>query len=253
MATPSTTILLYTAVFDVFTTVAPTQSTSSSCRDVEGATRCANFRGEGYCFQQWSSLNQRCVDGICECNNPNYDRCTCLPKVDGCVIAIDDDDAAATYSFRGGASSGGYKVYSCRDENPSNEVHVIGNYEGNGHTGFRIHNTGTTQFNIQGRGNGNPIILVLNSYEPVNWVLNFSDNDVVISKVVLISYYLDKSDVTYQEGRVQSIERLREAPRGYGTGSGTVELLNYVNQRFGPVTSFTGTYQADHWDLTLET
>ena len=41
---------------------------------------------------------------------------------------------------------------------------------------------------------------------------------------------------------------------GYGTdlgGGDTVELLLYLQQRFGPVSSFSGSYRADRWDLTI--
>ena len=34
-------------------------------------------------------------------------------------------------------------------------------------------------------------------------------------------------------------------------GGNTRGLLSHLQQRFGPVSSFTGTYQADQWTLTL--
>ena len=41
---------------------------------------------------------------------------------------------------------------------------------------------------------------------------------------------------------------------GYGTdigGGNTAELLDYLQQRFGPVSSFSGSYRADRWELTI--
>ena len=41
---------------------------------------------------------------------------------------------------------------------------------------------------------------------------------------------------------------------GYGSyygGDRTRQLLTHLNSRFGPVSSFTGTYQADVWRLNI--
>ena len=79
-------------------------------------------------------------------------------------------------------------MYSCiANENCNYDVHVISNYEGNGHTGFRIHNTGTTnvQMNVSGQGL-KPLVLVFVSYEPVNWILDIPSS-VIIEKVLLVS------------------------------------------------------------------
>lgn len=58
-------------------------------------------------------------------------------------------------------------------------------YEGNRHT--RPPSAGDTNVNIIGGGKSDkPIILVLGSYEPVNWILNLPA-DITISKVILVS------------------------------------------------------------------
>ena len=78
-------------------------------------------------------------------------------------------------------------TYSCvADENCNYDVHVISNYEGNGHTAFRVHNTGNTnvQLSINGQGS-KPLVLVFVSYEPVNWILDIP-SEVVIEKVLLV-------------------------------------------------------------------
>ena len=82
-------------------------------------------------------------------------------------------------------------TYSCvANENCDNDVHIISNYEGNGHTGFRVHNTGNTRVNIQVSGRSSkPLILVFSSYEPVNWMLNIPSG-VVIDRILLVSSFL---------------------------------------------------------------
>ena len=78
-------------------------------------------------------------------------------------------------------------TYSCvADENCNYDVHIISNYEGDGHTGFRIHNTGNTNVRLSVSGQGSkPLILVFVSYEPVNWILSIPSG-VVIDKVLLV-------------------------------------------------------------------
>lgn len=79
-------------------------------------------------------------------------------------------------------------TYGCiANENCNNDVHVISNYEGNGHTGFGVHNTGNTRVDIRVSGRSSkPLILVFSSYEPVNWILNIPSG-VVIDRILLVS------------------------------------------------------------------
>ena len=73
------------------------------------------------------------------------------------------------------------------NENCNNEVHVIGNYEGNGFHSFRIHETGFTNLYLSVTGSSSrPLILVLSSYEPVQWTLHIPAG-VVIDRVILVS------------------------------------------------------------------
>ena len=62
--------------------------------------------------------------------------------------------------------------------------------------------------------------------------------------------------MSYSPGRVQSVQRPSrgEIPRGYGEDSGggdTVGLLQYLENRFGDVASFSGTYRADRWRVDM--
>jgi hypothetical protein len=54
-------------------------------------------------------------------------------------------------------------------------------------------------------------------------------------------------------GKVLAVENsLRISAYGSDTGGGnTEELLTNIYNRFGPISSFTGTYRADEWRLTI--
>ena len=65
-------------------------------------------------------------------------------------------------------------------------------------------------------------------------------------------YY--NSTVTATSGNVGLVETLGNRLSGYGTdigGGSTAKLLAYLVQRFGPVTSFSGSYRADRWTLNI--
>ena len=63
--------------------------------------------------------------------------------------------------------------------------------------------------------------------------------------------------MTYSTGSVRSLERhsYQTLPCGYGSDTGgcrTDEILEYVVGRFGPVSSFSGSYKADAWTLNIQ-
>ena len=100
-----------------------------------------------------------------------------------CHIERDSSSAVGTPTFEGRSQT----TYSCvANENCDYDVYVISNYEGNGHTGFRIHNTGTTNVQLSvGGQSSKPLVLVFVSYEPVNGILNIPRR-VTIDKVLLV-------------------------------------------------------------------
>ena len=68
---------------------------------------------------------------------------------------------------------------------------------------------------------------------------------------------MDYSDVTYQPGKVLVVERVGYGiiPCVYGSDTGgcrTLQALQYLYNRFGPVASFSGSYKADSWTLNIE-
>jgi len=67
------------------------------------------------------------------------------------------------------------------------------------------------------------------------------------------SYYIDRSSVLYTPGQVVTLERntYQNLPSAYGPDSGTLQVLQYLHRRFGPVSSFTGSYRADSWTLDI--
>ena len=165
--------------------------------------------------------------------------------------------------------SGGLQTtYSCvASDNCNYEVHVIGNYES------RQRGTGDTDVVLTVTGESPlPLILVLTSYDIVRWRLSVTSG-VTIDRVILVSF--EKREATsyffllliqsgYETSTVSSTpsnailetEILREPDNhyGYGTdlgGGDTVELLLYLQQRFGPVSSFSGCYRADQWEINI--
>ena len=77
-------------------------------------------------------------------------------------------------------------VYSCTPASSSleYEVHVLSVYEV---VNSSLSSAGDASVNIVGRGSSDrPIILVLGSYEPVNWILSLPPR-IIISKVILVS------------------------------------------------------------------
>ena len=109
--------------------------------------------------------------------------------VGSCHIHSEDNSALATPTFRGSPPvANGYSTYSCvANNNCDNEVHVIGNYESNSQHSFNYHPTGYTDLFLSVTGNSSrPLILVLSSYEPVQWMLHIPSG-VVLSKVIIVS------------------------------------------------------------------
>ena len=113
--------------------------------------------------------------------------------IGSCHIQTRATNAVATATFRGSPRT---TIYSCvANDNCDNEVHIIGNYESNGHSGFRVHNDGFTNLYLTVTGSSSrPLILVLSSYEHVQWTLHIPSG-VVIDRVIIVSKipnYVDK-------------------------------------------------------------
>ena len=68
---------------------------------------------------------------------------------------------------------------------------------------------------------------------------------------------MDVSDVMYSNGKLLSVEKvsnvlLPSLANGFdGNGDHTVQALKYLSERFGSVSSFTGTYESDRYTMTI--
>ena len=103
----------------------------------------------------------------------------------GCRIEVNSATALAKPNNQ---QQQGYSTYSCTPSSSSTqyEVHVLSVYEV---TNRRPPTAGNANVNIASRGQSNrPIVLVLGSYEPVNWILNLPAG-ISISKVILVSTF----------------------------------------------------------------
>ena len=103
----------------------------------------------------------------------------------GCKIEVSSTTALAKARYNNQQS---HPTYSCTPGNSSTqyEVHILSVYEAINRLPLTA---GNASVNIVSRGKSNrPIVLVLASYEPVNWILNLPTN-ISISKVLLVSTF----------------------------------------------------------------
>ena len=118
------------------------------------------------------------------CISLNFFPLVFLSAIDGnCRVTQGASVRVGTPTYSGRAET----TYSCvANDNCNYDVHVIANYESNGHHDFRVHNTGNTSVNLVVNGTSTkPLILVFVSYEPVRWTLNIPSG-VVIDRVILV-------------------------------------------------------------------
>ena len=87
------------------------------------------------------------------------------------------------------SQSGEEDVYSCvGGRGNSADVHVLGVYEGNVHT--RPPTAGTMNVLVTSSpALTRPVILVVSSYEPVNWILDLPAN-LNVEKVIMVRYLI---------------------------------------------------------------
>ena len=101
----------------------------------------------------------------------------------GCKIEVNSATALAKPNNQ---QRQGYSTYSCTPSSSSTqyEVHVLSVYEV---INRRPPTAGNANVNIVSGGKSNrPIVLVLASYEPVNWILHLPAG-ILVSKVILVS------------------------------------------------------------------
>ena len=83
-------------------------------------------------------------------------------------------------------SRSGYSCIVPDNRNLNYDVHILSVYEATSNCGFRQHPTGTSYVNLNVSGEVvKPIILVLVSYEPIEWRLSVPSG-VEIERVLLV-------------------------------------------------------------------
>ncbi|XP_072013630.1 uncharacterized protein [Amphiura filiformis] len=215
------------------------------------APKCHALMGLVWC----SHAVAECIGHKCICNKAGYNPCTCTPTVGSCTITSDTVNARATATYLGDDKP----RYSCTpsDYNPRYNVHVISNFASNDPASSRHGQTAgdaTVSLRKEGGHDGRPIILLLVSHQPNRWTLDISKN-VQLEKVILVSYYLDRTSVIVEKNAsIKNIERQNQVQCGHGddeSSGNTPKLLSYIQRRFGSIASFTGSYRVDTWDLTI--
>ncbi|MFT3859241.1 MAG: hypothetical protein QM742_17635 [Aquabacterium sp.] len=137
------------------------------------------------------------------------------------------------------------------------QTHILGIYESrNDHSGSDNHPMGTTYVNVTGSSSA-PINLVLSSYEPTKWVLT-GEGVSSIGQVLVNGYEkslvegISAALVTDKTGIGNYVAACAFMwPRDTG-GCNTPGLVSGVEAHFGtPITSFTGAYRANHFEMNI--
>lgn len=185
--------------------------------------------------------------------------------------AVSGQAWAAEIVINDPALSAGYRVTSYVAGNTANrDVSIIGIYETHSNHSFNHHTQGTANVHIQyepdepfgtsgssgDRRPMNPLVLVLSSYEPNRWVLDFQDNTVV-SQIILNGYH---PQVVENAGDIPVLN-YSGLENGYlsacayvwpadNQGCDTPALVAGVENLVGqPITAFSGVYRAT--DFTI--
>ncbi|XP_041360256.1 uncharacterized protein LOC121376447 [Gigantopelta aegis] len=143
----------------------------------------------------------------------------------------------------------------------SREVHVLGAYQNQntGDTGPTKQTQGNTtkpRTTVQIIGSTKkPVILVLVSHEAVSWDVLVPPG-LVVEQIYLFAYHLTESSVTVSSDLdlepdvVRNDAAITESDDD-GSEDETVKLLKLLQRRLGYITSYSGTYQVDHWKLRV--
>ena len=182
--------------------------------------------------------------------NPEVSVTTCF-QPDGYVIPADDcDDTDATDwetcdnapVVHSALCTGGYPLYTYEVGAPVNpELHLVGVYEPQG-TAITVDVDRAAD-----------VILVVSSYEAIDWTINASSRTNLV-EVYVNSYNYGTSTVVAPYGVPTSSGWLRAYAYGWPAvsgGSDTPALVAGIEGMYGvTLTSFTGCYQASSFTLT---
>ena len=115
-------------------------------------------------------------------------------SIASCTIQLNAANPVGVPSYTGSGDVG--RIYSCvSNANCNYDVHVLSCYEARS-SGFRQHPTGHSTVDISAIGQSSrPIVLVLVSYEPIEWTLNIP-SQIVIDTVIVVSCSSFSIDIT---------------------------------------------------------
>lgn len=136
------------------------------------------------------------------------------------------------------------------------EVQVVGVYEGallDGTTrGFREHPEGTVNVTVTGRA-GSPAILVLTSYEPVNWNI-IKNAGAEIARVVTVGYHAQRVSGLSSSIPVEHHSYATDGVVHYAYSNTSPEFSKldaWIESKGGKVTTFTGSYTGKDFTVYL--
>ena len=202
-------------------TPVPTKTVSPTPTPNPHRKKCYKWSNSFYCTGQHTNMKAVCKYGFCVCTGQGYNYDTCLRKFScynneklipqilgencffcsiyadyysgnffissadayGCKIEVNSATALAKAEYKNHRQR---PTYSCTPASSSTqyEVHILTVYEV---INRRPPTAGNAIVNIVSSGKSNrPIVLVLGSYEPVNWILKLPAG-ISISKVILVS------------------------------------------------------------------
>eukprot|EP00731_Ephydatia_muelleri_P014950 Em0008g670a len=213
------------------------------CKDDEGA--CSAYLSDEGLVKTAGT----CVGGRCRCGSAtdgDWDPCTCLPIIGDCHIEKNSLNAVGVPMETAWAGP----LYSCTpigsSVNCRHEVHVISNHDAGPSSVVSVSLTmdGTSS-------SSKPVVLVLMNFKPIHWVLEIPD-DVPVRQVVLTGQSPWGANVTYTRSEVETVSITKTSLLfGYGPDSGTPQALNYIQQCFGPIASFSGVFFSKGWTLNI--
>ena len=210
------------------------------------------------------------ITGQCVCDADGYDPNSCLPDNNGCTMCQASISNSDLTNYPGYIASGSF--YYCFNEmnnnqynyhSMQNEIRAIGVYEGSSdHT-----QSATITLDLKTCSSDSdvstPLILLLSSYEAVDWIITSNDQNIVnnlqINTIQALSYKHQTTTVTVLDGInvVDGAEVLYphssawESGYGYGPGR-TAKMIYRAPSILGDyIYSFIGTYQATNIEVCV--
>ncbi|XP_071964517.1 uncharacterized protein [Antedon mediterranea] len=199
-----------------------------------------------YCQNSFAS----CVNGFCACQQFGIDPCSCLASLNDCHMIRGNSENITTATLVGNDP---LQYTSCESNIATDtEVHVIAMVYG-------IQSPVYTNVNVnilnRNMNTDKEVVLVLVSDRLVFWEVNIQNNETV-DRLVQLSSYQDEDNLKVDHRQVNAIDKPKDAPYGIGDdaihGGKTVDMMLYLEENYGHVSSFTATEAANSWNITID-